>query len=143
MSEVYKIVSLEAIFLSTFVLSVKTGLSEEIGHRADLALQVGRLTEHELTRVLQMLDAVHAKLAVKIMRKANLPTMKWKPSSKMCWLKSCAFNAGCPRQNSLLARFYSKRRQTRSGLNWFSSPPTSVVKDRLGSGCVLETFVIE
>lgn len=62
MSEVYKIVSLEAIFLSTFVLSVKTGLSEEIGHRADLALQVGRLTEHELTRVLQMLDAVHDKI---------------------------------------------------------------------------------
>lgn len=58
------IVSLEAIFLSTFVLISQNRLSEEAEHRADLALHIGLLTEHELTRVLQMLDAVQDKLGI-------------------------------------------------------------------------------
>ena len=52
------VVSLEAIFLSTFVLISQTRLSEEAEHRADLDLHIGLLTEYELTRVLQMLDAI-------------------------------------------------------------------------------------
>ena len=43
------IVSLEAIFLSTFVLISQNRLSEESEHRADLAMHIGLLTEHELT----------------------------------------------------------------------------------------------
>jgi uncharacterized membrane protein len=58
------IVSLEAIFLSTFVLISQNRLSEESESRADLDLQIGLLTEHELTRVLQMLDAIQSKLGV-------------------------------------------------------------------------------
>jgi len=58
------IVSLEAIFLSTFVLISQNRLSEETESRADLDLQIGLLTEHELTRVLQMLDAIQRKLGV-------------------------------------------------------------------------------
>src|SRR4029450_4083355 len=50
------IVSLEAIFLSTVVLISQNRLSGEIERRADFDLQIGLLTEHELTRVLQMLD---------------------------------------------------------------------------------------
>jgi uncharacterized membrane protein len=58
------IVSLEAIFLSTFVLISQNRLAEENEHRADLDLQIGLLTEHELTRVLQMLDAIQEKLGI-------------------------------------------------------------------------------
>ena len=58
------VVSLEAIFLSTFVLISQNRLSEETERRADLDLHIGLLTEHELTRVLQMLDAIQHKLGV-------------------------------------------------------------------------------
>ncbi len=52
------VVSLEASFLSTFVLTSQNRLREEAENWADLGLQIGRLTEHELTRVLQMLEAI-------------------------------------------------------------------------------------
>ena len=58
------VVSLEAIFLSTFVLISQNRLSQEADRRADLDLHIGLLTEHELTRVLQMLDAIQDKLGI-------------------------------------------------------------------------------
>lgn len=58
------VVSLEAIFLSTFVLISQNRLSVESERRADLDLHIGLLTEHELTRVLQMLDAIQEKLGI-------------------------------------------------------------------------------
>jgi uncharacterized membrane protein len=58
------IVSLEAIFLSTFVLISQNRLSDEAERRADLDLHIGLLTEHEVTRVLQMLDAIQNKLEI-------------------------------------------------------------------------------
>jgi uncharacterized membrane protein len=58
------IVSLEAIFLSTFVLISQNRLSAEAERRADLDLHIGLLTEHELTRALQMLDAIQHKLGI-------------------------------------------------------------------------------
>ena len=58
------VVSLEAIFLSTLVLITQNRLSEEVEHRADLALHSGLLAEHELTRVLQMLDAIQDKMGI-------------------------------------------------------------------------------
>ena len=58
------VVSLEAIFLSALVLISQNRLSEEAENRANLDLQIGLLTEHELTRVLQMLDAIQDKLGI-------------------------------------------------------------------------------
>lgn len=58
------VVSLEAIFLSTFVLISQNRLGEETERRADLDLHIGLLTEHELTRVLHMLDAIQDKLGI-------------------------------------------------------------------------------
>lgn len=58
------VVSLEAIFLATFVLISQNRLSAEADRRADLDLQIGLLTEHELTRVLVMLDAIQDKLGI-------------------------------------------------------------------------------
>lgn len=58
------VVSLEAIFLSTFVLISQNRLSAEADRRADLDLHIGLLTEHEVTRVLQMLDAIQQHLGI-------------------------------------------------------------------------------
>jgi uncharacterized membrane protein len=58
------IVSLEAIFLSTFVLISQNRLSAEADRRADLDLQIGLLTEHEITRVLNMLDEIQDKMGI-------------------------------------------------------------------------------
>jgi len=58
------IVSLEAIFLATFVLISQNRLSAEADRRADLDLQMGLLTEHELTRALKMLDEIQDKLGI-------------------------------------------------------------------------------
>jgi uncharacterized membrane protein len=58
------IVSLEAIFLSTFVLISQNRSGAEADRRADLALHVGLLTEHEITRALQMLDAIQERLGI-------------------------------------------------------------------------------
>lgn len=58
------IVSLEAIFLSTFVLISQNRSSVEAERHAELALQIGLLTEYELTRVLKMLDAIQDKMGI-------------------------------------------------------------------------------
>lgn len=58
------VVSLEAIFLATFVLISQNLLAREAERLTDLGLQTSLLTEHELTRVLQMLRAVQQKLGI-------------------------------------------------------------------------------
>jgi len=58
------VVSLEAIFLSTFVLISQNRMAIEADRRADLDLHVDLLTEHEVTRVLKMLDAIQDKLGI-------------------------------------------------------------------------------
>ncbi len=58
------VVSLEAIFLSTFVLISQNRLSEGAESRANLNLQIALLTEHEVTRVLQMLDAIQDRMGI-------------------------------------------------------------------------------
>lgn len=58
------IVSLEAIFLATFILISQNREDEENDRRADLALHIGLLNEHEVTRALQMLDAIQEKLGI-------------------------------------------------------------------------------
>jgi uncharacterized membrane protein len=58
------VVSLEAIFLATFVLISQNLLARETERLTDLGLHTGLLTEHELTRVLQMLRGIQAKLGI-------------------------------------------------------------------------------
>lgn len=70
------VVSLEAIFLSTFVLITQNRLGDEVEHRADLDLHIGLLAEHELTRVLQMLDAIQEKLGVENHATRELPDLE-------------------------------------------------------------------
>jgi uncharacterized membrane protein len=56
------IVSLEAIFLSTFVLISQNRLSEASEKRAELDLQVNLLAEQKATKVLEMLDQMAKQL---------------------------------------------------------------------------------
>lgn len=58
------VVSLEAIFLATFVLISQNLLAKEAARLTDLGLQTSLLTEHELTRVLQMLRAIQTKIGI-------------------------------------------------------------------------------
>jgi DNA-binding response OmpR family regulator len=58
------IVSLEAIFLSTFVLISQNLFGKEAERLTDLGLQTSLLAEHELTRVLQMLHAIQHKMGI-------------------------------------------------------------------------------
>lgn len=57
--------SVEAIFLSTFVLISQNRMAELNQRQSDLDLQINLLSEHEITRVLQILDAVAAHLGVR------------------------------------------------------------------------------
>jgi uncharacterized membrane protein len=58
-------VSLEAIFLSTFVLMKQNRMSRRADDRAHLDLQVNLLAENEMTQVLQLLHRIAEKLNVK------------------------------------------------------------------------------
>jgi uncharacterized membrane protein len=52
------IASVEAIFLSTFVLISQNRMTALADKRADLDLQVSLLTEHEITRLIQLVTAM-------------------------------------------------------------------------------------
>lgn len=57
-------VSLEAIFLSTFVLVSQNRLSEINDKRADLDLQINLLAEYEITKILRLTDAIADHLGI-------------------------------------------------------------------------------
>jgi uncharacterized membrane protein len=58
--------SVEAIFLSTFVLVTQNRMQRDADRRADLDLQISLLTEHELTRVIQLVSQMADKLGVQV-----------------------------------------------------------------------------
>jgi len=58
------IVSLEAIFLSTFVLLSQNRQAVIADHRADLDLQINLLAEYEITRTLSIVDRIAETLGI-------------------------------------------------------------------------------
>ncbi len=58
--------SVEAIFLSTFVLISQNRMAALADRRADLDLHISLLTEHELTRLAELLHRVADRLAVPV-----------------------------------------------------------------------------
>jgi uncharacterized membrane protein len=58
-------VSVEAIFLSTFILMTQRRMMKEADDRADLNLQISLLAEYEITRLLTLTKAVAKNLEVK------------------------------------------------------------------------------
>ena len=57
--------SVEAIFLSTFVLISQNRMAEAADKRADLDLQISLLTEHEITKLATLLAAVAERLDIR------------------------------------------------------------------------------
>ena len=70
------IVSLEAIFLSTFVLISQNRAGAIADKRADLDLQINLLSEHEITRVLTLVDAIADHLGIDLNKKPELEDLK-------------------------------------------------------------------
>ena len=58
------IASVEAIFLSTFVLISRNRQARLAERRAELDLQISLLAEHEITRLVERLEAVAEHLGV-------------------------------------------------------------------------------
>jgi uncharacterized membrane protein len=65
-------VSVEAIFLSTFVLIKQSRMSRRADERALLDLQINLLSEREMTLVLQMLQSLCTALGVKPQQKEKV-----------------------------------------------------------------------
>lgn len=58
------ILTVEVLFLSTFILISQNRQQKEADQRADLDLQMSLLNQYELTRALRMLDAIQDKLGI-------------------------------------------------------------------------------
>lgn len=68
--------SVEAIFLSTFVLISQNRAAEAASARADLDLQISLLAEHEVTRLLSLTKGIAEKLAVEEAADPELPELQ-------------------------------------------------------------------
>jgi uncharacterized membrane protein len=70
------IVSLEAIFLSTFVLVSQNRQAAIADRRAELDLQINLLAEYEVTRILAMTDAMAKRMNIKECDRRELKDLK-------------------------------------------------------------------
>mgnify|MGYP001412472263 CR=1 FL=1 len=68
--------SVEAIFLSTFVLINQNRMAAEDSARADLDLQINLLNEHETTRLIAMVEAIAGRLGVHTEADGELSELK-------------------------------------------------------------------
>ena len=68
--------SVEAIFLTTFVLISQNRNAAIAERREDLGLQVSLLTEHEITRLAQLVDLMATRLGVEGSEKPELDEIK-------------------------------------------------------------------
>ena len=70
------VASVEAIFLSTFVLISQNRMQALADKRADLDLQISLLAEHEITRLIQMVSAISERLNLHDAQSADLHELK-------------------------------------------------------------------
>ena len=70
------VVSLEAIFLATFVLISQNREAEIQSDRNELDLQIDLLAEYELTRLLTLVDAIAAHLGLEVANDPELADLK-------------------------------------------------------------------
>lgn len=64
--------SVEAIFLSTFVLISQNRFAADADKRAELDLQISLLTEHEITEAIRLLNRMATGLAIETEEKPEL-----------------------------------------------------------------------
>ena len=70
------VASVEAIFLSTFVLISQNRISGSSERRADLDLQINLLAEHEVTRLMSLVSAIAEKMGVEESRDPELGELR-------------------------------------------------------------------
>jgi uncharacterized membrane protein len=70
------IASVEAIFLTSFVLISQNRMAALDARRAELDVQIDLLAEHEITRLIVMVDAIAAHLGIEVGRDAHLEDLK-------------------------------------------------------------------
>jgi uncharacterized membrane protein len=68
--------SVEAIFLSTFVLISQNRMAEAADKRSELDLQISLLAEHELSKVAQVVEAIARHLEIEPTELADLGDVK-------------------------------------------------------------------
>lgn len=68
--------SVEAIFLSTFVLISQNRQAALADQRAELDLQVSLLAEHEITRLVVLVTEIAKKLDIAEAKNAELPELE-------------------------------------------------------------------
>jgi uncharacterized membrane protein len=66
------VASVEAIFLSTFILITQNRMMAAADRRADLNLQISLLSEHEVTRLIQMNARICERLGIDLSADAEL-----------------------------------------------------------------------
>jgi uncharacterized membrane protein len=70
------VASVEAIFLSTFVLISQNRMQALAEKRAELDVQFSLLAEHEVTQVMTLLDAVVRRLGVQVEQRSEIEDAK-------------------------------------------------------------------
>ena len=70
------VASVEAIFLTTFVLMTQNRMTEEAEKRAELDLQISLLAEYEVTRLITLVKAIAEKLDVEASKDPELPELQ-------------------------------------------------------------------
>jgi len=68
--------SVEAIFLTTFVLMTQNRMTEEAEKRAELDLQISLLAEYEVTRLITLVKAIAEKLDIEASKDPELPELQ-------------------------------------------------------------------
>jgi uncharacterized membrane protein len=66
------VASVEAIFLSTFVLITQNRMAELTDKRADLDLQISLLAEHEVTRLVSLVTSIAERMGIEAARDPEL-----------------------------------------------------------------------
>jgi uncharacterized membrane protein len=70
------VASVEAIFLSTFVLISQNRISATADKRADLDLQISLLAEHEVTKIAELVSAMAQRMGVETARDPEIEEIK-------------------------------------------------------------------
>lgn len=68
--------SVEAIFLSTFILIAQNRAAQLADRRSELDVQISLLTEHEVTRILSLVSEIAAKLDIEGAHAPDLRELK-------------------------------------------------------------------
>ena len=70
------IASVEAIFLSTFILITQNRIQAQADRRADLNLQISLLAEHEITRLIKMVAEIGERMNISTAHAPELSELK-------------------------------------------------------------------